>query len=43
MPKARPRYQRGAFYHFFNRGAHRVFNSYSKAYNKMYAHSGTLF
>jgi len=99
MAKARPDYQPGRFYHFFNRGAHRisvfrepdnylfvlrriksysrelglsviayclmpnhyhwlirqdrerpagllpqrVFNSYSKAYNKTYQHSGTLF
>ena len=99
MPKDRPVYARGHFYHFYNRGAHqvsifreednylfvlrkikaycrefglapiahcllpnhyhwlirqdgeqragllpqRVFNSYSKAYNKRYEHSGTLF
>ena len=24
MPKARPDYQPGRFYHFFNRGAHRI-------------------
>jgi putative transposase len=99
MPKTRPEYLSGHFYHLFNRGAHRVslfrehdnyifvlrkvkkyvvafdltmvayclmpnhyhylvrqeaegpagllpqrvFNSYSKAYNKRYGHSGTLF
>jgi len=99
MPSRRPEYVRGQFYHFYNRGAHRlslfrepdnyvfvlrkvkgycrelglapiayclmpnhyhllvrqdgeeparllsqrVFNSYSKAYNTRYAHSGTLF
>lgn len=99
MPKPRPQYLRGAYYHIYNRGAHRlsifrqddnfffvlqkikhycrslrltpiaycllpnhyhflirqdgeepagllpqrVFNSYSKAYNKRYGHSGTLF
>ncbi len=99
MPKLRPPYLPGQYYHFYNRGAHRVsifkepenyifvlrkmkkyalkyqltmiaysllpnhyhfltrqdgeyhagllpqyvFNSYSKAYNKRYGHSGTLF
>ncbi len=99
MPKPRPDYVRGGFYHFYNRGAHRVsifrerdnysyvlrkmksyvrsfflapivycllpnhyhwlirqdgdiragllpqqvFNAYSKAYNRRYGHSGTLF
>ncbi len=99
MPKPRPPFQPGRFYHIYNRGAHRVsifrepdnyrfvlakmkrylaqlhltaivyclmpnhyhyllrqdgeqragllpqrvFNSYSKAYNKRYDHSGTLF
>ena len=99
MPAKRPEYLRGRYYHFYNRGAHRVsifreednylfvlrkmqaycrslrlapvaycllpnhyhylirqdgehaagllpqrvFNSYSKAYNKRYGHSGTLF
>lgn len=99
MPKPRPEFQPGRFYHIYNRGAHRVsifrnpanyyfvlgkmrryvkeleltlivyclmpnhyhylirqdgdqragllpqrvFNSYSKAYNKRYGHSGTLF
>jgi REP element-mobilizing transposase RayT len=99
MPRKRPDHVRGSFYHFYNRGAHRlpvfrepdnflfalrkvklycrmlylspiayclmpnhyhllirqdgeeparllpqrVFNSYSKAYNKRYEHSGTLF
>ncbi len=99
MPQKRPEYTPGQYYHFFNRGAHRVsifrepdnylfvlrkvkkyliklklsmiayclmpnhyhfltrqdgeyaagllpqrvFNSYSKAYNKRYEHSGTLF
>jgi REP element-mobilizing transposase RayT len=99
MPAKRPKYLPGQFYHFYNRGAHRVsifreeenyffvlrnmkgycrelalmliayclmpnhyhylvrqdaegragllpqrvFNSYSKAYNKRYEHSGTLF
>jgi len=99
MPKPRPKYQPGCYYHFYNRGRsrlsifnepdnyiyllkkaktylrqfdltlvayclmpnhyhflirqygehaagllpQRVFNSYTKAYNKRYAHSGTLF
>jgi putative transposase len=99
MPAKRPNYVTGSYYHFYNRGAHRlslfreednyvfvlrkiktycsslalapiaycllpnhyhflirqdgdqpagllpqrVFNSYSKAYNKRYGHSGTLF
>ena len=78
MPKPRPAYLEGHYYHFYNRGRsklsifhdiiaycllpnhyhilarqnthiearvliQRLFNRYSKTYNKKYAHSGTIF